>query len=317
MILSASRRTDIPGLYGRWFLNRLGQGEVLAPDLYRAGGGVRLRFSPETVDCIVYWTKDPGPFLPLLPEAEGLGYGRYRFSYTVTALGEQWEPGLSPLAERLRAFESISRRIGPGRADWRFDPILLDGERTPGWYGERFSFLCERLAPLTRRCIFSFADPYPHLRGRVPQAGREAMEETCARLAEAAGKHGLPLFTCAEAGDFSRWGIRHGACIDKEGAEEAAGYPLQAKRHRGQRGACGCIESFDVGMYDTCVKGCAYCYATKSQKRARARFAAHDPHSPLLAGWPGEGEVWREKTAAALGMGQLALDTIINKEKRL
>ena len=97
MILSASRRTDIPALYGPWLLNRLGAGEVLIPDPYRAGAGTRLLFSPETVDCLVFWTKDPIPFLPLLEEIEGLGYTRYYFSYTITAFGPELEPGLSPV----------------------------------------------------------------------------------------------------------------------------------------------------------------------------------------------------------------------------
>lgn len=304
MILSVSRRTDIPALYGRWFVNRLRAGEVLVPDLYRAGGGIRLLFDPGEIDCIVYWTKNPVPFLPLLDEAEALGYGRCRFSYTITAFGKEMEPGLPPLEARLQAFEAMSRRLGPRRVDWRFDPIVLDGARGPAWYGEKFAALCERLSPLTRRCILSFVDPYPHLRGRFPPAAREAMEETGARLAETADKFGLPLVTCAEAGDFSRWGIRHGACVDRKGVEEAAGYSVEGKHHRGQRGDCGCVESFDVGVYDTCVNGCAYCYATKSPARAQARFAAHDPASPLLTGWPEKGWIWREKSAVTLGSGQ-------------
>lgn len=295
MIISASRRTDIPALYGQWFLERLGAGEVLVPDLYRAGGGMRVLFSPQAVDCIVFWTKNPLPLLPLLDRIEALGYCRYYFSYTITAFGPELEPGLPPLAERLAGFQALSRRLGPGRVDWRFDPIILDGARTPRWYGGRFAALCRELAPYTRRCILSFADPYPHLRGLISGAGRSQMEETAARLAEAAQKHGLPLSTCGEEGDFSPWGIGHGACISQGRVEEAAGYPVKVKPHKGQRGACQCVESVDVGIYNTCVNGCAYCYATKSAVAAQKRFASHDPRSPLLAGWPQPGQVWREK----------------------
>ena len=132
------------------------------------------------------------------------------------------------------------------------------------------------------------------------------MEETAQRLSEVAQKQGLPLFTCAEEGDFSPWGIGHGACIDKGKVEETAGYPVDAKPHRGQRGACGCVESVDIGAYGTCVNGCAYCYATKCRNAARSRFSAHDPQSPLLTGWPQAGTVWREKRAVSLGLGQLS-----------
>lgn len=306
MILSASRRTDIPALYGPWLLNRLRAGEALIPDPYRAGTGTRLLFSPEAVDCLVLWTKNPAPFLPLLGEMEGLGYTRYYFSYTITAFGPEAEPNLPPLKERLKAFESLARRLGPCRADWRFDPIILDKERTPAWYGERFALLCHSLAPCTRRCIISFADPYRHLGKGFPQPSRGEMEETAGRLSETAQKYGLPLFTCAEEGDFSPWGIGHGACIDKRKVEEIAGCPVGAKPHRGQRGACGCVESVDIGTYGTCVNGCTYCYATKSRDTARRRFAAHNPLYPLLTGWPQEGVPWREKRAVSQRLGQLA-----------
>lgn len=306
MILSASRRTDIPALYGPWLLERLRAGYVQVPNPYRARHGIRLRFGPETVDCIVFWTKNPLPVLPLLDRVEGLGYTRYYFSFTITAFGPELEPGLPPLEERVAGFQALSRRLGADRVDWRFDPILLDKERTPQWYARRFSALCGSLAPYTRRCILSFIDPYAHLRGAFPAPGRGQMEETAARLGEAAEKYGLPLFTCAEEGDFSSWGIQHGACIDRGKVEAVAGGPILCKPHRGQRGACGCMESVDIGMYGTCVNGCAYCYATKSRESARQRFREHDPRSPLLAGWPQEGWVWQEKEAASQRGSQLA-----------
>ena len=126
MILSASRRTDLPSLYGPWLLGRLEAGEVLIPQPYRARHATRLLFSPETVDAIVFWTKNPIPFLPLLGEVEALGYRDFLFQYTITALDTHWEPGLPPLKERLTAFEQLAQRWGPARVDWRFDPILLD-----------------------------------------------------------------------------------------------------------------------------------------------------------------------------------------------
>ena len=172
MILSASRRTDLPALYAPWLLKRFQEGQVLIPDPYRAGHGIRLCFQPDGIDCIIFWTKNPLPMLPLFDQLEGLGYARYYFSYTITAFGPELEPGLPPIRERLAGFQALSRRLGAGRVDWRFDPIILDKERTPQWYARRFSTLCNRLASCTQRCILSFVDPYAHLRGALPQAGR-------------------------------------------------------------------------------------------------------------------------------------------------
>ena len=177
MILSASRRTDLPALYGPWLLGRLEAGEVLIPQPYRAGHATRLLFSPQTVDAIVFWTKNPIPFLPLLGEVEALGYRDFLFQYTITALDTHWEPGLPPLEERLAAFEKLAQRLGPARVEWRFDPILLDSERTPAWYARRFGALCRRLAPCTTRCVLSFADHYAHNGSLFREAPPAQMEE--------------------------------------------------------------------------------------------------------------------------------------------
>ena len=307
MILSASRRTDLPSLYGPWLLRRLEAGEVLIPQPYRARHATRLLFSPETVDAIVFWTKNPIPFLPLLGEVEALGYRDFLFQYTITALDTHWEPGLPPLEERLTAFEQLAQRWGPARVDWRFDPILLDSQRTPAWYARRFEALCRRLAPCTTRCVLSFVDHYAHNGSLFQEAAPAQLEEAAARLGEVAAKYSLPLYTCAEAGDYAAYGIRHGACIDGQRLGQLVGCPLQAKKDSGQRPACGCVESVDIGAYDTCPSGCRYCYANRSPARTAARRAEHAPDSPLLTGVPSPGDTVTDLPACSCRDGQLRL----------
>lgn len=299
MILSASRRTDIPALYGAWMAARLREGEVVVRNPYHAGRAVRLLFSPDSVDCIVFWTKNPVPFERFLPGIEALGYRDFYFQYTITAL-EDLEPGLPSLDLRVEAFQRLSERLGPRRVDWRFDPVLLNGRYTARWAAERFAALCERLAGCTERCILSFADHYPHLGKQFQEAGKGEMEEAAALLVAVAKEYGLPLYTCAETLDLSAFGIRHAACMDRQKIEAIIGCSLRAKKDPGQRPACGCIESVDLGAYNTCVNGCAYCYATKSRAAALRNFQAHDPRSPMLAGWPEKGLVWTEKRPPSL-----------------
>lgn len=307
MILSASRRTDIPALYGKWMVNRLAEGEILVPNPYRAGQAAKIRFSPETVDCIVFWTKNPIPFLKFLPEIENSGYRSYYFTYTVTAFGPEWEPGLPPLEERLEAFQGLSERLGPERVDWRFDPLVLDGFHTPAWYAERFEKLCGTLAPLTSRCILSFVDHYTHLGKAFPDTDPAASQSAAALLSPIAEKCGLSLYTCAETFELSAYHIRHAACIDKEKIERIVGCGMKVKKDPGQRPACGCVESVDIGAYNTCVNGCAYCYATKSKTAALKNFQAHDPRSPLLTGWPAPGLEQKERVLSSLKTEQLSL----------
>lgn len=235
MILSASRRTDLPSLYGPWLLGRLEAGEVLIPQPYRARHATRLLFSPETVDAIVFWTKNPIPFLPLLGEVEALGYRDFLFQYTITALDTHWEPGLPPLQERLAAFEQLAQRWGPARVDWRFDPILLDSQRTPAWYARRFEALWPPAGPLQPPGAVLTCGPLRPTTAAVPSAAPAQLEEAAARLGEVAAKYSLPLYTCAEAGDYTANGIRHGACIDGPAVGPAGGLPPPDKK--GQRPA--------------------------------------------------------------------------------
>ena len=211
------------------------------------------------------------------------------------------------MVERLTAFEQLAQRWGPARVDWRFDPILLDSQRTPAWYARRFEALCRRLAPCTTRCVLSFVDHYAHNGSLFQEAVPAQLEEAAARLGEVAAKYSLPLYTCAEAGDYTANGIRHGACIDGQRLGRLVGCPLQTKKDSGQRPACGCVESVDIGAYNTCVNGCRYCYATRSPATAARQYAAHHPQSPMLTGWPEEGWVLTEKRPPSLKREQLSL----------
>lgn len=306
MILSASRRTDIPSLYGEWLIHRLRDGEVLIPNPYRAGQATRLCFSPETVDCIVFWTKNPIPFERYLSVLEELGYPNYYFQYTITAFDREWEPNLPPVEERIDAFRRLSERLGPMRVDWRFDPIVLDDFHSPKWYAGRFQALCERLAPYTDRCILSFVDHYAHLGKAFPDTSPKSMQAAAALLFPIADRYGLPLFTCAEAADLSAYHIRKGSCIDRDKIERLIGSALSAKKDPGQRTACGCVESIDIGSYNTCVNGCAYCYATKSRGTALRNFQGHNPRPPQL-GQLSAADVIREKSPPSLKSGQTTL----------
>jgi len=68
MILSVSRRTDIPNYYADWFLNRIKEGYLYVRNPMNAHQVSKIALSPELVDCIVFWTKNPEPMLDRLEE---------------------------------------------------------------------------------------------------------------------------------------------------------------------------------------------------------------------------------------------------------
>ncbi len=82
MIISASRRTDIPALYSRWFINRMRAGYCHRPQPVRRTPNRRISLAPEDVDAIVFWTRNPRPLFRYLDELDARGY-RYYFQYTL------------------------------------------------------------------------------------------------------------------------------------------------------------------------------------------------------------------------------------------
>ena len=288
MILSVSRRTDVPACYMPWFMNRLRAGEVLVRNPMNPRQVRRIRISPDVVDCIVFWTKVPGAVLPVLPEIACMGYS-CMFQVTVNPYGSPVEPALPPLQERIAAVQALAEAAGKHRVIWRYDPIVMSEAYTVGWHAERFAAMVGQLAGSVRKGVISFLDEYAKIRVRLRQHGlrtcrEEEMNALAAAFAPVAARHHLPLQTCAEKVDLSAYGIGHGACLDARDIAEAIGRPLQLRRNSNQRPECGCVQSIDVGAYNTCHNGCVYCYANHSPESVARRAAAHRVDSPMLTG---------------------------------
>ncbi len=56
MIISASRRTDIPAFYARWFMRRIDEGFVVVRNPRNARQFRRIGLTPERVDALIFWT---------------------------------------------------------------------------------------------------------------------------------------------------------------------------------------------------------------------------------------------------------------------
>lgn len=226
MILSVSRRTDIPRWYSEWLLRRLRAGEVLVRNPYRPGQLRRVPLSPAVVDAIVFWTKDPAPLLPWLDELDGMGY-RYLFQFTLTPYGPEIEPGLRDKRAIVETFQVLGCRLGRGRVLWRYDPILFTDAIGLAWHEARFRKLCKALSPFTDQVTVSFLDPYPGrpMGGLRPPNALE-MQELAAMLGQTAKEYHLSIVACCEAGDFSAHGIGRAACIDRARLERLCGLSL-------------------------------------------------------------------------------------------
>ncbi|MFQ5894869.1 MAG: DUF1848 domain-containing protein [Nitrospinota bacterium] len=290
-LISASRRTDIPALYAEWFLGRIRAGEALYRNPY-GGAEYRVSLKPEDVRAIIFWTKNPRPLLPYLGELDGRGY-RYYFHFTLTGLPRGLETHVPAPRAALDTFRRLSERLGPERVIWRFDPIVLSNRTPAGERLERFGELARALAGYTRQCITSFVALYGKVRrnfaplearGRRFEDPPEEEKRSLVRsLAGLALPLGIRLGACCSDYLVGE-GVERARCVDGEFVSRLFPDRAAPSRARPTREQCGCSESRDIGAYDTCPQGCAYCYATASRPLALARYRlAGRSGSPFLA----------------------------------
>jgi hypothetical protein len=293
MILSCSRRTDVPAFYAEWLGERLREGFCVVPNPFNPKQESRLSLQPEDVDAIVFWTRHARPLFPLLGELDRRGYRHY-FLYTITGYDRRLEPRVPALSVALETFRELARRRPAGSVVWRYDPIVLGEAYPPEEHLLRFREIASALEGHAKRVVISLMDLYRKTERRVAEVlewGSEVarepedwpgLDELLAALAGIAREHGLTIEACSEARDFSALGIERAKCIDDRLLTELFGGEWPAKKDPGQREACGCVPSRDIGVNDTCLFGCRYCYATRSHAAARRRRAEHDPHAPTI-----------------------------------
>ena len=290
MILSASRRTDIPCYFSEWFMNRIREGYVLSRNPMNYNQISRIALSPNVVDCIVFWTKDAANILPYLDELDGLGF-RYYFQYTITPYGCQLEKNLREKSGIEDSFVELSRRIGRERVVWRYDPVLYTEGVDFAYHREHFVRMCEKLAAYSDTVMVSFIDIY----AKVKSSGLRALrEDEMTELAEffrvTAKEYGIRASACCERSELLPEGMEMEACIDRRRVERICGYSLALPSEKNQRDGCRCCASVDIGAYNSCVNGCVYCYANRGTSGAEKYLRSHNPKGELLVGTLLEGE---------------------------
>ena len=156
MIISASRRTDIPTYYSEWLYNRLREEYVLVRNPMNTHQIGRISLSPDMVDGLVLWTKNPIPMLGRLHELEK--YNFY-FQFTLNAYGKDVEPSIPSKNDTIiPAFIQLSKAVGRDRVIWRYDPILLNADYTMEYHCKYFKRLVAKLSEYTEKCTVSFLD---------------------------------------------------------------------------------------------------------------------------------------------------------------
>jgi hypothetical protein len=263
-IISASRRTDMPACYLDSIIGFIRRGFAETANPW-SGRATRVELAPETVHTLVLWSKNFAPFLMRSHEFDTY---RLYFLFTVNDMPEL-EPSLPPLARRLEQVRELAARYCPERIGWRFDPVVF---RAGGPLAPVETYLCigENMAKYgVKRSIFSFLDLYGKVKARnerfslgIVDPPDEVKREYAASLASAAHDLGMRLESCSEVLGAVE-GIANAACIDGALLSRLSGEPASLVKDAGQRPACRCTVSRDIGSYSamSCPHGCLYCYA--------------------------------------------------------
>lgn len=288
-ILSASYKTDIPAFYGDWFEGRLDAGYVEVRNPYNSKLS-RLPLNPTDVDAFVFWTRNTAPFLPLLSnKIEGI-YPFY-FQFTITGYPKPIERSVIDDAIAIRQIRELRDRYGPHAVVWRYDPIFISDLTPMSFHRRNFEKLAAALQGSVNEVTVSFTQLYAKTkRNLVALEARHPVGfadppfsqkvELLGWMREKALEFGQRLTVCTQP-QLETDEVTGAACIDGNRLAQL-GYKAGITRMQKNRDGCLCLQSRDIGSYDTCPHGCVYCYAVQSMSNVKIAAKNHDRNSSIL-----------------------------------
>ncbi len=280
IIISASRRTDIPAFYMDQFMAGIETGAFHVKNPFNKRVSV-VPVEPAAVHCIAFWSKDFSRFINgnYGPRLEEMGY-RLFFLFTVNSASTILEPHTPALKDRIRQAKTLTKRFGARSVWWRFDPIcfyrhgsdLMQNNLTD------FKHIAEQMAGMgITRCITSFAELYAKVIRRAKQITGfsfvdpplEKKIRVICKMADLLESLNISLYTCCENELLESLGnaqnIRAGGCISGSFLSDLHDGRISRAKDSGQRleKGCRCTLSRDIGCYDAhpCFHDCLYCYA--------------------------------------------------------
>jgi Domain of unknown function (DUF1848). len=226
------------------------------------------------LQAIVFWTKDPTN----LVQHSGLSWicktTPSIVQLTVTGLGGGvWEPHVPTLDKVVQATDELVKHMPVEAIRWRFDPIIATQDVL-----ERFLLVKDKLTKTLgtiEEVTVSFPDPYKKAVQRIKESGmewpemqQEQKKDIIGVMAESFDVDAIaPIKLCCEPELLNLQGVGQAHCIDGRLFKKIYGLDFgELDKDPGQRAACGCVKSTDIGSYDlACPHACRYCYANPSE----------------------------------------------------
>ncbi|MGV9173802.1 MAG: DUF1848 family protein [Promethearchaeia archaeon] len=281
-IISCSRRTDIPAFLMDWVIERIHQGYVDVTNPFNRNQVTRVSLNPKDVKCWCWWSKNYGPWIEKYKSNYEIfnQYKGHYFQFTINTPSELERNVKVSLKERLTQLEWLINKFGTSAVNYRFDPIIIyrkKGEKKIRSNLSHFERIIEQVNTMgLQEVIFSFATLYNKVKKRMPKRGYipieislEKKKEILEKMKSICDKNGIQMRACCQPELLKVQGIQQAHCIDANKIETIIGESVPKKKDTGQRDACGCHKSKDIGGYSgifKCKHNCDYCYANPARK---------------------------------------------------
>jgi hypothetical protein len=227
---------------------------------------------------------------PLLPSLDMMQFP-FTVSFTATNYPRELEAATVPAERAVAQMRELASRFGPRAVVWRYDPIVFSSLTDAAWHRANFAAMARSLRCAVDEVVVSLMQPYRKSARNLDIAARQhgfswrdpADDEKRAllrELREIAGDRGMKLTLCAQP-HLLVDGVGAAHCIDVQRLSDVAGRAIAA-REKGNRAGCACAQARDIGAYDSCAQGCAYCYAVTSPQAAQRKIAALDANAAML-----------------------------------
>jgi len=271
-VISASRRTDIPAYYLKWFMDKIEEGEITVQNPIYKKKITRIDLSPESVEWVVFWSRNYKNFLN-----NRSFFDRYRlfFHFTIISHHPVLEKINIPQIRAIKQMESLVKYYGSERIIWRYDPIVCweeDGKIISNFNKLDFELYCREFSALgLNRCYFSYVTNYSkfikRFRKKYPKlnilSGNNAeIAPILEEIRRISAETGIVLYSCCNDA-FQGPNTKKGHCISGSLLNAITGKKMVSEAKYPTREDCGCTHSVDIGNYikHPCYYGCIYCYA--------------------------------------------------------
>ncbi|MBE6505669.1 MAG: DUF1848 domain-containing protein [Methanobrevibacter sp.] len=293
MIINTGSRTDIPAFFSKWFLNRIDEGFVCSRNPYN-GDIYKYPLDSKIIDCLCFCTKNPRP---LLKNIESLNDFKQFWFVTITPYGKDIEKNVPDFKNIIKSFKALSETLGINSVSWRYDPIFLTEKYSLDFHIDRFEEMASELSAYTNDCTISFIDMYQKVLRNFPEVNEVTVDERLKigeNFSKIANEYDLKMKTCVEGTLLDQFGFDSSGCMTQNVIEKAIGNNLKIPKGKYRIRECDCIFGRDIGVYNTCLHGCRYCYANANMRLVKKNQMLHNPDSPLLIGDVKEGDVVKE-----------------------